>query len=151
MTSKMLRLRPPRIAATLMITAAVLYWIAPILRLSYGSHPISAVIFVGTGFAVMVWGWNEFRRIKNPICQTPIAAALIRTGAFRYSRNPMYLGMLMMMLSPSIWLGSPFLLLPTVVFFSIMRFVFIPQEESRLRCQFKDVYDNYQGKVRRWI
>lgn len=151
MINKIITLRPPRIAAALMLIAGILYWTVPVLHLTFWSSPLVGSIFAGAGFVVMLWAWAEFRRFNNPICPTARAATMIRSGPFRVTRNPMYLGMLLMLLSPSIWLGSPFLLLPALAFFGIMSFIFIPYEESRMELQFQDGYKGYRTEVRRWV
>ena len=146
-----LRFRPPRIAICLMAFAGLLYWFVPVLRRSFFSCPGCAVVALIAGFGVMMWAWNDFRREKNPICPTETAVTLIRSGPFRFSRNPMYLGMELMLLMPFLWSGAIFFLLPAALFFGIIHLVFIPYEEERMKQTFKGDYGTYRARVRRWL
>jgi len=103
------------------------------------------------GFAVMIRAWAEFEKKHNPISPTATPATLIRSGPFRFSRNPMYLGMLLMVFSPVIALGSPLFLFPPVVFFWVINFAFIPCEEKILEHSFKEAFTDYHGSVRKWV
>ena len=79
------------------------------------------------------------------------ARRLVTSGIYRYSRNPMYLGMLLVLLGGLIRLGSP-LSLPGVLFyiFCITQFQ-IKAEEKALSQNFGDEYRDYCDEVRRWI
>ena len=79
------------------------------------------------------------------------STALVTRGPFRYSRNPMYLGMLLVLMGVGVLFGTvtPFLVLP---FFAIaMTRIFISAEERSLAERFGRVYLDYQHKVRRWL
>jgi len=145
-------IRPPRIAMSLVGVAGLIYALFPVVRTSFGSFSIWCGLGVFLpGTAVMLWAWTEFQKRENPICPTQTPVALIRSGPFRFTRNPMYLGMLLMLLSPAIALGSPLFLFPPIVFFGVINFVFIPFEEKVLHGSFGEAFTNYAGRVRRWI
>lgn len=76
---------------------------------------------------------------------------LVTDGFYRYSRNPMYLGLLMLLKSWAIYLGSltPFLILP--LFILILTFSQIIPEEKILEEKFGQTYLDYKSKVRRWL
>jgi protein-S-isoprenylcysteine O-methyltransferase Ste14 len=134
-----------------MVATSLAYWFAPVVRLSLFSCHSCGVAALTAGFGVMMWAWSEFRQKKNPICPTATAVTLVRSGPFRFSRNPMYLGMESMLLAPLLWSGSLSFFLPPAVFFGIIHFIFIPYEEERLEHTFKEDYGAYSAKVRRWI
>jgi protein-S-isoprenylcysteine O-methyltransferase Ste14 len=76
---------------------------------------------------------------------------LVIEGPFRWSRNPIYVGLTLIVLGIAIYGGSvPFLLAP-VVFFLTLNFGFVPWEERRLEATFGDPYRAYQQQVRRWL
>ena|SRR5208283_2550564 len=151
MKDAILRLRPPRIAIFLVAVASLSYCFAPVVRLSPFSCPGCGVAALTAGFGVMMWAWSEFRREKNPICPTAAPVTLVRSGPFRFSRNPMYQGMELMLLAPFLWSGSLFFFLAPAVFFGIIHFIFIPYEEQRLNHTFKEDYNAYRAQVRRWV
>src|SRR5262249_55024845 len=103
------------------------------------------------GFGLMMWAWSLFRQRGTPIRPTDQATVIIRSGPFRFSRNPMYLGIVFMLLGIAVWVGSLAMLIAPVGFFAFMSRVFIPYEEQRLREAFGDDYVSYTQKVRRWI
>ncbi len=148
---KMITLRPPRIAMALMVLNGLLYALAPALRLRFWSRPWWGAGACLLGVAIMLWGWSEFRRKDNPICPTATAVALIRSGPFRFSRNPMYLGVSLILLSPAMGMGSPLFLLSPLAFLAICNFVFVPYEEKRLANIFGKPFLDYLAAVRRWL
>ena len=76
---------------------------------------------------------------------------LLTTGVFSYSRNPMYLGMVMILLGVALLLGtlSPFIIVP--VFAIAMDRIFVNFEEKILARRFGDQWKIYQANVRRWL
>jgi protein-S-isoprenylcysteine O-methyltransferase Ste14 len=143
---------PPRLAIFYLVIA----WIV-----DYGlSSP--AVISIGYRFwlslVVVVGGvWLSYRTVKlferagTTHKLAGESTALVIEGPFRWSRNPMYLGLTLIVLGIAIYGGSvPFLLVP-VVFFLTLNLGFVPWEERRLEATFGDEYRAYREQVRRWL
>jgi protein-S-isoprenylcysteine O-methyltransferase Ste14 len=151
MKDRMLNLRPPRIAMSLMALTCLIYGVFPTARLSLWNSLWCGLAAFFLGFVVMMWGWLEFQRKHNPICPKATPLSFINSGPFRLSRNPMYLGMLIMLMSPAIGLGSPLFLLPSMLFYGVIDFVFIPREEKVMRELFKEDFTDYVDSVRRWL
>jgi protein-S-isoprenylcysteine O-methyltransferase Ste14 len=143
--------RPPRIAMFLIVVAGLIYGLFPAVRMSLWKNLWCGFAVFFTGFAFMIWAWVEFQKRHNPICPTATPVALIRCGPFRFSRNPMYFGMLLMLVSPLIAFGSPLFLFPPLMFFAVINFAFIPWEEKMLEHSFREAFANYRCSVRRWI
>ena len=93
----------------------------------------------------------EFRQHAVAICPTEKTSALITDGIYRYTRNPMYLGMLMMLVAAALWIGTPPFMLAAVTFFLIMDRLFCPYEEDKLQAAFSDAYRAYASRIRRWL
>jgi len=98
-------------------------------------------------------GVRYFRRAKttvNPM-KPESASALVASGIYRYSRNPMYLGFLLMLLGWALWLSnaSALLLLPAFVLY-MNRFQICPEERALLSL-FGPDYMQYRARVRRWL
>ncbi|MGD2163525.1 MAG: isoprenylcysteine carboxylmethyltransferase family protein [Anaerolineales bacterium] len=94
---------------------------------------------------------RSFKQAKTTVKPFEESAALVTTGAFRYTRNPMYLGFTVILLGEAILLRSltPFI---AVVAFPILVYqVFIKAEERKLAEKFGDEWGRYQTNVRRWI
>jgi protein-S-isoprenylcysteine O-methyltransferase Ste14 len=109
------------------------------------------VAAVGIGIAVAAF--LRFRQIGttvNPVDPSK-ATRLVADGVFRVSRNPMYLGLVLLLLGWAIWLGSasPWLVPP--LFVIVLTIVQIIPEERALSRNFGDQYVLYRRSVARWI
>jgi len=108
---------------------------------------------IGLGILVMVFGMLAFRRAKTTINPVKIGAAssIVTGGVYRYTRNPMYVGLTLMLLGWAVRIAVPFVLAGPVVFMLyITRFQIIP-EERVLTSKFGEEYRKYQERVRRWL
>jgi protein-S-isoprenylcysteine O-methyltransferase Ste14 len=75
----------------------------------------------------------------------------VRTGPYRFSRNPIYLSFILLVLGLSLWLNDLWLLLTLVPAIGIITVVVIPREERFLEENFREQYSNYKAAVRRWL
>lgn len=99
----------------------------------------------------MIWAWKLFQEKKTPIRPTDEPSTLVADGPFRFSRNPMYLGIILMLTGVAVWVGSLPMFLAPIAFFIVLSIVFIPHEEKTLERIFGDAYRDYKSKVRRWL
>ena len=133
------------------------------LLLAYAADRIlgSSVVFRSvplsllTGIAgVLLSGWGErtFAAEGTEILPaSPANKKLVTRGPFRHTRNPMYLGLVLMAFAFAFYFGTiPFYAVP-VVLFLLCNFSFIPFEEAKMQRQFSDQYTDYRRRVRRWI
>jgi len=111
----------------------------------------TAVLALGGCIALL--GVLEFRSAGTTVDpRTPNQSeSLVVKGVYRFTRNPMYLGFLLMLVAWGIFLGSVFaaLLLPLFVVY-LNRFQILP-EERHMRALFGEAYDRYASQVRRWL
>ncbi|MDX1551941.1 MAG: isoprenylcysteine carboxylmethyltransferase family protein [Marinobacter sp.] len=109
------------------------------------------VFFVGVLFPVA--GVVAFRRARTTVDpRTPEASsALVSSGIYRYSRNPMYVGFALWLLAWGIFLGPGWELMGVVFFVLYMNHFQIAPEERALRALFGDEFRAYEQQVRRWI
>jgi len=141
-------LRPPRIAMTLVAAAAALHVSLPIA--AWRSFPLAAVLVATAGFAIMLRAWWLFRRAATPVCPTDDAAVLITDDVFAFTRNPMYLGIVMMVFAVALGVGSAPFYAAGLLLFAILNGTFCPYEERRLAAAFRH-YAAYAARVPRWI
>lgn len=147
----MITFRPPRIAMAMLGVAALLHWLTPL-----GSVPVvpSAWLGIGTGvagFAIMMQGWWQFRRNGVAVCPSAPTHRLITDGIYRLTRNPMYLGIVLMLAGIAIWFGTLPFLLATIGWWIVIRFAFCPYEERKLEDTFGSEYRRYRMRVSRGI
>ena len=145
---------PPPIQALL---SAILMWLISRYfqhaNFSFKGMNIFALVFLIIAIIIIIMGIYKFREIKTTI--SPLepnrTTSLVNTGIYGYTRNPMYLGLLLMLFSTALFLKNPicFLIIPLFILF-ITRNQILPEEES-LDNIFREEYKNYKKKVRRWI
>jgi protein-S-isoprenylcysteine O-methyltransferase Ste14 len=109
------------------------------------------VVFVGVGAIIL--GAISFRRVKttvNPM-KPGSTSSLVVEGLYRITRNPMYLGSLLILFGWAIFLSNPLSLALIVVYVAYMNRFQISPEERTLEALFRDEYQTYKTKVRRWL
>ena len=114
---------------------------------------IFALIFLIIAAIIIILSMYKFKKIKTTI--SPLrpnkTSSLVNSGIYAYTRNPMYLGLLLMLFSTALFLKNliSFLIIPLFILF-ITKNQILPEEES-LENIFGEEYKNYKKKVRRWI
>jgi protein-S-isoprenylcysteine O-methyltransferase Ste14 len=103
------------------------------------------------GAAIAGWGWLTFRIARTTTVPGRASSALVTWGPYRFTRNPMYVGLAIAYLGEAAiqhqtW---PIFLLPLIL--AYVNWIVIPVEEAKLKEVFADEYERYQAKVRRWI
>lgn len=140
-----------------LLVAALLMWaianLLPVTGFEFALQFRLAFFFVAVAIAIDIAAIGLFRRMKttvNPITPDK-TAVLVTEGIYRFSRNPMYLGMVLILIGFGIWLGNflSFAIIPVFVLY-ITRFQIEP-EEKLLGNRFGADYEAYCAKVRRWI
>jgi protein-S-isoprenylcysteine O-methyltransferase Ste14 len=150
--NKLLKYRPPRIAIALLAIAVGLWYFSPsstMIQIPY-SRLIGAVSII-FGFTIMTWAWLQFKKTKTAVSPTAKSSLIVTNGLYRYTRNPMYLGMLTILLGASFLMGTIHSLFAPAAFFLIIDNVFVPYEEDKLLTQFGDEYSDYMRGTRRWV
>lgn len=128
-----------RMLPDLTIEASLLRWCA------------LAVMAVGVLIeAVSVLAFLRARTTVTPL-KPEKASTLVVSGLYHVSRNPMYLGMLILLIGWALWLANPATLILPPVFVSYLTLFQIKPEEAALSEKFGSEYEAYRGRVRRWI
>ena len=125
----------------------------PMLQLPTLVRLLVAAALGATGIAIAIGGVMSFRRAKttvNPL-KPETSAALVSTGVYSFTRNPMYLGMALVLFAWSAFLSSIWSLVGPVVFaLYITRFQIVPEEQVLDRL-FGAPFAEYKKRVRRWL
>jgi len=111
----------------------------------------AGVLLFVAGAAVAGWSLLIFHRARTTTVPGKRSSRLVTWGPYRFTRNPMYVGLITAYLGEAgileqIW---PVLLLPLVILY--VNSIVIPVEESRLKEAFQQDYDRYRARVRRWM
>jgi len=148
----MLKIPPPIWGIVFLIGFYVLSGFASLQSLPDWSNKPLGVVLMVLGFTPAVIAGAQFRRAGTqvrPDSQTN--NKLIITGLYRWTRNPMYLAMIIITLGAAFWFGRPLMFLSPLLVFMLTNFLFIPFEEEKMRRQFGEQFDAYAKRVRRWI
>ena len=145
---------PPPI---LLLTAGVIMWL--VSRSSFAftvSIPFALIIAIALaalGFGIAFLALRQFVAVDTTI--DPLnpheASSLVNSGIFARSRNPMYLGLMLILTGWAVWLGSLTNIMVLVAFLALITEVQIKPEEAALRTLFGSAYDDYCRNVRRWL
>jgi protein-S-isoprenylcysteine O-methyltransferase Ste14 len=147
----MLRFRPPRIAISLLLGAAAVQVFLLPAAIAVPSLPAVGLALGVLGASIMLRAWWLFKQHETAICPTAAATALITGDVYRLTRNPMYLGIVLMLLGIALASGGPAFYIAPLLFFLIIDTVYCPFEEDALRHAFGERYAAYAGQVRRWL
>ena len=150
-----LELRVPPVAVA--SVAALCMWLlarwTPGLEWGQGWRLGTGLLLLAAGLLVAVTGVLEFRRARTTVNPTTPQAtsSMVRSGIYRHTRNPMYLGMLLVLTAWAAWLANPAAsaVLPGFLLF-INRFQIEPEERILGRL-FAGEFDAYRRSVRRWL
>ena len=125
------------------------FW--PLAQLFDGPQRYAGLIPIAIGIFFVGWAARAFARADTAIRPMEESSTLVTHGLYRYTRNPMYLGMLLVLMGDCLLLGSlsPWILIPG--FILLIRQLFIIQEEAMMERTFGEQYRSYRAGVRRWI
>ena len=113
--------------------------------------PVWGGVLVVLGFSCMMWARILFTSRNTTLFVGRPSSQLVCDGPFRFSRNPMYVGVLVFLMGLALWVGTwPFYMAVPITFL-FLNFFHIPCEEALLRELFGERYLAYSKEVRRWL
>ena len=124
---------------------------APLLAFEFPGHREIGLGLIGLGVLMMTLAALEMMRARTTVVPRRDPNALVTTGLFRFTRNPIYLADWVILLGWIIYLGAPLALPLLWVFPKIIEKRFITGEEARMRDHFGEKFDEWAKKTRRWI
>ena len=148
-----LRIPPPLV---LLITGLLMWlvsWTFPWFAFAMPARLVVAGVLALVGLTIGVLGAVSFRRARttvNPM-KPEAASSLVTSGIYRLTRNPMYLGLLIVLLGWAAFLSNALALIPIVAFILYITRFQIQPEERALASIFGSEFTTYTSRVRRWI
>lgn len=145
------KILPPTYILLALITMIGLHFLVPISQIIGPPWNLSGLLLISIGLMMNVIASNTFNKRQTTIKPYEEPTTLVTDGLFRLSRNPMYLGAVLLLTGVAISLGSlsPFMVVP--VFFLLMNEIFIKKEEEILAKKAGEAYVAYKQQVRRWL
>jgi protein-S-isoprenylcysteine O-methyltransferase Ste14 len=123
----------------------------PLFRVLHPPVAYLGAVPAALGVLIVLFSAGLFRLRKTTINPFGEPAAMVQDGFYRFSRNPMYLGMLLVLVGVGLWLGNVLALLLVPAFVVIMMRGYIVREEHVMEARFGEVYSTYRARVRRWL
>jgi protein-S-isoprenylcysteine O-methyltransferase Ste14 len=144
-------LRPPLVylASIAMGLAMHMAWRLPFFP-GVPAGPLGSSLIVAS-ILLFAYSVKTFRAASTPVPARKPTTAIVRTGPYRFSRNPSYLAFSLLQLGVAIWVRSWWLIATLVVAVAIIHFVVIPREERYLEGRFGAEYLDYKASIRRWL
>ncbi len=148
----MLKLPPPIWALVYVLIAAAISWSLGWPKfLGLPLAPLG-IALVAVAWIPPVWAIVLFRREGTEVSPTsPANRTLVTSGPYRLTRNPMYLGLVIVTLGIAVWVGAWPMFIAPIAVFATANWIHIPFEEDKMRRQFGATYDGYVRRVRRWV
>ena len=145
-------IRPPIAWAVAALAGLALNWLMP-LRFVPAAIPAGWLGAMVLAFALALFAWAiaTVTRAGSNVPTSLPTTTIVDTGPYRFTRNPIYLGMVLGVIGLAIALNSPWLLLTLVPFALVIRYGVVAREEAYLEREFGDVYRHYRARVRRWL
>jgi protein-S-isoprenylcysteine O-methyltransferase Ste14 len=145
-----MKIHPPLLAGVLLLVTLALHFMLPEER-TVGWEQVIGLLLVAAGvglssFAAAIFSARD--TTKKPWGEP---AKFVVQAPFTWTRNPMYLGIVTVLLGLAIFFGSIAMLLAPAVFFAVIDRMVIPREEETMERLFGQDYVAYKDRVRRWI
>src|SRR5947199_7867648 len=145
-------IRPPLVYLTSLVSGAVIQLATPFPFLPGTlAVPVGVPLVVVAIELLFAYSVTTFRAAGTPVPARKPATMIVRTGPYRFSRNPIYLAFSLLQLGISIWINSVWLLATLAGAVALIHYVVIRREEQYLERRFGAQYLDYKASVRRWL
>jgi len=145
-------IRPPIAWAVAVLAGLALNWLMPLPFVSAAvpAGRLGAIVFA-LALALFAWAIATITRAGSNVPTSLPTTTIVDIGPYRFTRNPIYLSMLLGLIGLAIAFNSLWLLLTLVPFALVIRYAVVAREEAYLERKFGDVYRRYRTRVRRWL
>lgn len=144
--------RPPLAWALAVVSGFVLDWLEPLpfLPEDWPAGLLGAAVFV-LALALAIWAMDTMTRAGTNVPTNRPTTAIVEGGPYRFTRNPIYMGMFGGLIGLGIAFDNPWLLAMLVPFALVIRYGVVAREEAYLERKFGEPYRGYRRRVRRWL
>jgi protein-S-isoprenylcysteine O-methyltransferase Ste14 len=145
-------IRPPLAWGLAVIAGLALDWLVPLPFLPAGvpARWLGAIVFV-LALALFAWAIVTVTRAGSNVPTNRPTTSIVESGPYRFTRNPIYLAMVLGLIGLAIAFDNLWLLMMLVPFVLVIRYGVVAREEAYLERKFGDVYRGYRSRVRRWL
>jgi protein-S-isoprenylcysteine O-methyltransferase Ste14 len=145
-------IRPPLAWGLAVITGLALNWLVPLpfLPADLPAGSLGAMVFV-LALALVAWAIVTITRAGSNVPTHLPTTTIVDRGPYRFTRNPIYLGMFLGLVGLAMAFDNLWLLMMLLPFALAIRYGVVAREEAYLERKFGDVYRGYRSRVRRWM
>jgi protein-S-isoprenylcysteine O-methyltransferase Ste14 len=143
-------LRPPLVFLTAILLGLALNRAWPIGFVPSTIRLIGPILTIAAALLFLL-SFREFRRAGTFVRGSNRTTMIVRTGPYRFSRNPIYASFILLMLGLAVWLNDLWVLITIIQAAGFIAMIVIPREERFLELNFRDQYLSYKTNVRRWF
>jgi protein-S-isoprenylcysteine O-methyltransferase Ste14 len=145
-------IRPPLAWGLAVIAGLALNWLVPLpfLPADLPAGWLGAMVFV-LALALVAWAIVTITMAGSNVPTNLPTTTIVEGGPYRFTRNPIYLGMFLGLIGLAIAFHDLWLLMMLVPFALVIRYGVVEREEAYLERKFGDVYRGYRSRVRRWV
>jgi protein-S-isoprenylcysteine O-methyltransferase Ste14 len=145
-------IRPPLAWGLAIIAGLALNWLVPLsfLPADVPAGLLGAMVFV-LALALATWAIVTITRTGSNVPTNLPTIAIVESGPYRFTRNPIYLGMFLGLIGVAIAFDNLWVLMMLLPFALVIRYGVVAREEAYLERKFGDVYRGYRSGVRRWL
>ena len=145
-------IRPPIAWALAVLVALALQWLMPLPFMPAAAPAgwVGGAVFA-IALVLAAWAIATVTRAGSNVPTNMPTTTIVDAGPYRFTRNPIYLGMIVGLIGLAIAFDSLWLLVALVPFALVIRYGVVAREEAYLERKFGDVYRRYRSRVRRWL
>ena len=145
-------IRPPLAWGLAIIAGLTLNWLVPLpfLPADLPAGWLGAMVFV-LAVALFAWAIVTMTRVGSNVPTNRPTTTIVEAGPYRFTRNPVYLGMFLGLIGLAIAFDNLWLLIMLVPFALVIRYAVVAREEAYLERKCSDIYHGYRSRVRRWL
>jgi protein-S-isoprenylcysteine O-methyltransferase Ste14 len=144
--------RPPIAWVIAVLAGLALQWPIPLpfMPVAVPAGWVGAAVFI-VALALFAWAIATITRAGSNVPTNRPTITIVEAGPYRFTRNPIYIGMFLGLVGLAIAFDSLWLLLALVLFALVIRFGVVAREEAYLERKFGEAYRHYRSRVRRWL
>lgn len=145
------KIHPPILTLIHIAIAYVAKWVIPIPFVVPNILRNIGFALVVVGFLLGIAAFREFMKVRTTVDPHGSVSSIVTSGIYRFTRNPIYLGFLLMLIGFPLISGTYWGVLLAPVLIVNFNNLVIQHEEAYLEKKFGDVYTSFKSRVRRWL
>lgn len=145
------KIHPPVLLLMHIVGAFLLNWLLPLPFVFTKPLDWTGFIFVLIGLGFAFSAVSQFGRMRTTLDPHGSVTAIVTSGPYRFSRNPIYLGFVCTLIGLPLALRNYWGVVLSPLLMILMVQLVIKHEEAYLEEKFRDVYTSYKSRVRRWL